>query len=311
MRKHLVVACSLTGLIIAGCVTQSVYLQNTRVEGPITTPPLFVVEQEQAQVGTVRLSVGASVTPDQRIEGRAAGHSKVNAAGIYQVDTVINGGQVNYIERNGVNTREFMGTNFRWDLTRFTASLQADFRIARNLSFIGGVHYSQRNSQSYLAGVLGLGFPLHRQNIGVRLDFGVAWTAVWYDVEYVVTKTPLSLNTAETYVQFFSDKGQSGNFNMYGAFTLNTRYPTWPLQLFVQLAISRQTVVDIERRAFPGLNAVVLQHNSFFSVTPGLNVPLSSSVHLMLGIRLTDETALLVGKPGVVLAPFAFMEFTL
>ncbi|HXG00133.1 MAG TPA: hypothetical protein VNL69_05070 [Bacteroidota bacterium] len=310
MKKSLAVVCSLAGLTLGGCATQSVHLQNTRIEGPLNVPPLFIVEEEE-KIGTWRLSMGASVAPDQRIEGRAAGHSKVNAAGIYQVDTVVNGGQVTYIERRSVNTHDFEGTNFWWNLTRFTASLQADYRVARGLSMVGGFHYSRRGSQSYLGGVLGIGFSFHSRNIGVRLDIGGVWTEVSYDIEYVVTNTPFTLNPPETYVLFFSERGKSGNANMYGAFTLNTRYPTWPIQLFVQLAIYRQTVADVERRAFHDINAVVLQHNSFFAVTPGLSVPLSSSSRFMLGVRLTDETALLVGEPGVLVAPFACIEFTL
>ncbi len=298
-------------LMVLGCATQSVYLQNIQIEGPLSVPPLFVVDEGEEKIGAFRLSVGASVAPDQRIEGRADGHSKVNAAGVYQVDTVVNGGDVRFIERNGVNTHDFEGTNFRWTLAPLTVSLQGDYRMARSVSVVGGLHYSRRTTQSFLAATLGVGFSYRSENIGVRIDLGGAWTSVRYDVEYVVTTTPFSFSGPETFVQFFRDQGNSGNINVYGTLLLNTRYPNWPFQLFVQLAIYRQTVADLERRTSYDINAVVLQHNSFFTVTPGFSFTLSRASRLLLGIRLTDETALLVGEPGVLLAPFAQVEFGL
>ncbi len=299
-----------TGLL-TGCAKQSVYLQNTRIDGPLSEVPLFVVGEEKEAVGSWRLSVAGSVIPDQRIEGRAEGHTRVNAAGVYQVDTVFTNGRVRYIEPNGVNTRQFEGTNFRWNLASFTGSVWADYRAARSLSIVGGLHYSRGGSQSYLGGTLGVGFSFPGENIGVRIDLGGTWTVVSYDIEYVVTTTLYDFGPPETYVEFFHDRGKAGNGTLYGALTLNSRYPTWPVQLYVQLAIYRQTVADVQRVAFSNITATVLQHNSFFAITPGLAVPLSSSSRLLLGLRMIDETALLVGEPGVLLAPFAQIEFTL
>lgn len=301
----------LPSLLAFGCATQSVYLQNVQIDGPLSVPPVFLVGEEEEPIGAFRLTVGASVAPNQRIEGRADGHSKVNAAGVYQVDTVVNGSEVRYIERNGVNTHEFEGTNFSWELAPFTASVQADYRVARSLSIVGGLHYSTRKAHSFLGGTLGVGFSFHSENIGVRVDIGTAWTSVSYDVEYAIATTPFSFGAPETYVLFHRDRGKSGNANVYGSLLLNTRYAHWPFQMFVQLAIFRQTVADFQRRTLFDINAVVLHHNSFFAVTPGMSFTLSSVGRLLLGIRLTDETALLVGEPGVLLAPFACVEFTL
>jgi hypothetical protein len=299
--------------VFAGCGTQSVYLQNIQVDGPLGVPPVFIVGEEQGSVGTFRLAVSASAGPDQKIEGRADGHTDVNAAGVYQVDTVRSGGSVEYIEREGVNTRRFEGTNFRWTLVPLTLSLQGDIQVARSLSLVGGLQYSSNRSRSYLGGMLGMGFSFYGSNIGVRIDLGAMWTEVHYDVDYVVTTRPFL--SSDTYVQFFSDEGRSFGGNLYGAVMLNTRNPSWPLHLFVQMAIMRQTVVDLDREVyFPraeNVRASVLHHNSFFTVTPGVVVPLAGSGRVVLGIRLTDETALLVGEPGVLLAPFAHVEFTL
>ncbi len=303
-------------LACAGCGTQSVYLQNIQVDGPLSVSPVFIVGEQPESVGTVRLAISASAGPDQRIVGRADGHTDVNAAGVYQVDTVRRGGAVEYIERYGVNTRRFEGTNFRWTLAPLTLTLQGDVQVARSLSLVGGLQYSSNRSRSYLGGLLGMGFSFYGSTIGVRIDLGAMWTEVHYDVDYVVTTRPFSwFGTSDTYVQFFSDEGRSFGGNLYGALTLNTRYSTWPVHLFVQLAIKRQTVVNLEREVYfsnaDRVSASVLQHNSFFTVTPGVVVPFAGSGRVVLGIRLTDETALLVGEPGVLLAPFAHVEFTL
>lgn len=300
----------MTGML-TGCAKQSVYLQNSRIDGPLSDVPLFIVAEEKEAVGTWRLSLAGSVIPGQRIEGRAEGHSPVTAAGVYQVDTVVSNGRVSYIERGGVNTREFEGTNFWWNIASFTGSVRADVRAARSLSIVSGLHYSRKGSESYLGGTLGVGFSFPGENIGVRIDLGGTWTMVSYDIEYVVSTTLYDLGYPETYVQFFHDRGKSGNGTLYGALTLNSRYATGPVHLYVQLAIFRQIVAEVKRVAFSHSTATVLQHNSFFVVTPGLAVPLSASSRLLLGLRMMDETALLVGEPGVLLAPFVQIEYTL
>ena len=311
-RLSLMIIAVLAVLNVFGCTTTPlVYLQSATIEGPLTVPPLFVTENENEQVGSFRLKVGASAAPAQKIEGRADGHSKVNAAGVFEVDTVIRNGERYLIERPGANTHTFEGTNFRWTLAPLTVSIEADFLIARGMSLVGGLHCSKQASQTYLAGTLGVGSGFRSRNLGFRFDVGAAWTSVSHKVEYILAaeRGPL-LGPRETYILFLESQGTSGHMNVYGGFTLNTRYPNWPIQVFVQLAIYRQTVDDLQRRTSFG-DAVVLQSNSFFTVTPGISIPLSPNAKLLLGLRLTDETSLIVGEPGMLLAPFAHVAFEL
>ena len=317
MQSHCAILYVLAASVVAGCGTQSVYLQDIKVEGPLSVPPVFVVNEDEPRVGQFRLAVGASVGPEQTIEGRADRHTLVNDAGVYQVDTVVNGGVVQYIERDGVNTNTFKGTNFRWKVAPVAFSMQGDLVAGRSLSLTFGLHFARSSADTYLSGTFGAAFSFYSENIGVRIDLGGAWTTVQYDVDYVVTRTPFSLfGGSETYVKFFHDQAKSGQFGLYGTCMLNTRHRSWPVHLFVQLAIVRQTVIELERTVpFPAfddnIRASVLHHNSFFVVTPGIVVPITSSSRLLLGIRLADETALLVGEPGVLLAPFAHLEFAL
>ncbi len=307
MKTILFLISILLAMLLTSCATQSVYLQELSVDGPQSKPPLFITNDNKQ--GDVRIVPKISVSNSQTLEGRAQGHSNVNTSGRYRVDTVNDNGTIRYFERNGDNTKPFEQRNFRWEPPKMTASVNFEYVAARTLSLVLGASYSSGGSQSFLGAITGIGFFFESNNLAARIDIGAQWSTSSYDVNYVVTTTPFSFGSRETEVAFFHEKGKATFANAYGAFTVNTKAPAWPVQGFLQLAIKRQTLVNIDKRTAFSDNAVVLQSTSFFIVTPGLYFDISPQTRIVAGVHLGDETELLEADPGVLVVPFLQFEF--
>lgn len=297
-------------LVASGCATQSVYLQSLSVHGPQSQTPLFITKDNTP--GEFRIAPRFSLNDKTPIIGRATGHSNVNAAGVYQVDTVNQNGVVRYFQRSGVNTKPFEGRNFRWEPTKFSASVDFEYLAVSQIAFVGGLNYSAGSSQRFVAANAGVGFLFEGKNIATRVDLGAHWNSVLYDVDYVVTTTPIAAGPNETEVAFFHESGRQSHVNAYGAFTINSKAAGWPLQFFAQFAINRQTLVKIDTQpANVNHESTVLSSGSFFIITPGLYFDLSPSSRVLVGLQLRDETELLEAHPGVLVSPFLQFEFAL
>ena len=295
-------------LVVSGCATQSVYLQNLSIQGPQSQPPLFITKDNA--VGEFRIAPRFSLNDKTPITGRATGHTNVTASGAYQVDTVNQNGITKYIQRNGVNTKTFEGRNFRWEETKFTASVDFEYLAMPQIAFVGGVNYSTGSSQHFVGANAGVGFLFEGKHIATRVDLGAHWNSILYDVDYVVTATPIASGPTETEVAFLHESGRASHVNTYGAFTINSKAATWPLQFFAQFAISRQTIVHIDAANF-NRESTALSSLSFFIITPGMYFDLSPGSRCLLGLQLRDETELLVGDPGLLVSPFVQFEFRL
>jgi hypothetical protein len=213
---------------------------------------------------------------------------------------------VSYIERAGVNKREFQGKNFSWEPTNVNASLGIDYAMSKRIALVGGVDYSSTSAQSYLGGNLGLGFLFQSKTVGGRFDFGVQFASGKYTVDYIVATS--RDGTRDTEVQFFAKEGKKIHAGYYGSFTFNTMFDG-PVDAFLQLAINRQNLFDFSAGNALVADYTVAQSASFFTITPGIAVDLSPTTRLLTGIRLGDETALLEADRGVLLAPFVQFEF--
>ncbi len=302
-----VLCACMTASLLTSCASQSVYMQNLTSDGTMVKPPLFMTDDTKE--GDVRVVPKVSVAARQTLVGRAHEHSNVNDSGVFQVDTVMQNGTTQYFERAGVNKNSFQGRNFRWEPPRVTASVDFEYFVTKTFSVVAGANYSSGSSRSFLGAAGGVGFSFESKNLGLRIDLGAHWSPVAYTVDYVVA-TKL-FGESDQRVEFFRESGKSSYLNSYGAFTLNTKFKSSPIQGFLQLGINRQTLVEIERRtSFVG-NSVVLQSASFFIVTPGVFFNVAPGTRIVAGIHLADETELLEADPGVLLSPFLQIEIGL
>ncbi|MBI5472069.1 MAG: hypothetical protein HY961_06955 [Ignavibacteriae bacterium] len=297
---------AIISLVFAGCASQSVYLQQISVDGPQVQAPLFITNANKP--GEIRIAPRIGINLGQVLAGRALGHSKVNADGIYKVDTVIANGARSYFEPDGANTKPFEGNNFSWLPTKVNVSLAVDYVWVKNISFVGGLSYGASASESYWGGEAGVGFFFESRNFGVRIDLGAHISTNSYAVDYVVMDPPFTFETRRKQVAFYHDEGKETDVTSYAAFTANTKIPSWPVQLFTQATINRQTLVHLKQKASFSDESTVLSSVSYFIVTPGLYFDFSSRSRMLLGVHLRDETELLGAHPGVLVTPFVQLE---
>ncbi len=296
-------------LVLGGCASQSVYLQQISVDGPQVQVPLFITNENKP--GDIRITPRIGINLGQRLAGRALGHSKVNADGIYKVDTVNSNGTIRYFEPDGVNSKTFEGNNFSWLPTKVNASLAVEYVAAKSIAFVGGLSYGANSSESYWGGEAGVGFFFESRNFGVRIDLGAHFSTNRYAVDYVVTDSPFTFETRRKQVAFYHEEGKKSHVTSYAAFTVNTKIPGWPVQAFTQMTINRQTLVSLTQKAAFSDESTVLQSVSYFIVTPGLYFDLTTKSRVLLGVHLRDETELLAADPGVLLTPFVQFELGL
>ena len=136
-----------SSISFVGCGTSTLYVQSLDVRAPLHQPPLFTTPDSttfEARVVTHYSQTGGP----WRLPGRISNHTNVNARGIYEIDSVLNVGGYTYIERAGVNSHRYRGSNFTWSLPRSSLSLHLDMPISNNASLVlglrnNGVHWEQ------------------------------------------------------------------------------------------------------------------------------------------------------------------------
>jgi hypothetical protein len=284
-----------------------VYLQQLRSDGTHVKPPLFMTRNPNE--GDLRIVPKIAIGSAQTLVGRTHGHSNVNSLGFFQVETVVENGITKYFERDSVNKYSFQGRNFSWQPPKVTSSLDVEYFVTRTFSVVGSANYSSSSSRGFLGIAAGVGFSFESRNLGVRIDLGGHWSSVSYDVDYAIATKVAGQPGRQ--VEFFHESGKSSYLNSYGAFTINTKINSWPIQAFLQLGINRQTLVDIERQTTISARSLVLQSSSFFILTPGFFLDLTRQTRIVAGVHLSDETELLEADPGVLVVPFVQFEFGL
>ena len=286
-------------LIFSACsITQEIYLQEVEVKGPVFQPPVFITDSTEA--GQFRLAPHIFFGNARTFMGSVEGHTRVNQIGVYQLDTTRNGNEITLRETPGANTYTYSGQNLRWETPDVTAGLQGNLAINKGISVTFGGQYSALGSKGFWGGNVGIGFHTADATLATRIDGGLHWTPVAYDaLTVVVTRTSLFGSTSED-VLVFHDIGTETNLGFYGALSLNTRRRDWPLNFFVNLAVSRQRLTHYEPHTsvFPYpfyysvqvTDARTSSSATFVSLTPGLYLTVGEGHRLLLGARWNKGT---------------------
>ena len=135
---------ALLAIGFAGCSTT--YLQNLTAEGPFFQPPVQMIHDTLCTV-TLRPSV-SMITPQTAV-GRISGHTPVNGSGIFYVDTIKTTTPYQYQEPLGVNTQNFQGNNFSWNLPGVLYGLDLDIPVSSGSALSFGGNYASLNGEPY------------------------------------------------------------------------------------------------------------------------------------------------------------------
>ena len=243
------------------------------------------------------------------MDGRVEGHTRVNARGVYQVDSTVNNGSVSYTERDGVNTYTFQGENLTWELPNYTVGLDFDYTLTNHLALSLGLNYSPGKSREFWGGSVGLGYFFYNKGLGGRLDAGAIFQSTSYTVDYVHVVDPAFSQTSD--VTFLRKSGREMYTNFYGSLTINSMHPDWPINLFLQLSLSTQTFVAVTSPQSNGFEELQVHHlTTFLSVTPGIYINLTPASRIMLGLRLAHAMNIEDASHDFVPMPTAQLDFS-
>ena len=271
---------------LAGCSTT--YLQNLTAEGPFFQPPVQMVH-DTLQTITLRPSI-SMITP-QSATGRLSGHTQVNGSGVYYVDTIKSTTPYQYQEPLGVNTRNFDGNNFRWNLPGVLYGLDLDIPVSPGSALSFGGNYAHLNGEPYWQayGMVSL-FSINSQHVAVRFDAGAEWQNLNYNIEFVRTTTTLA---AYNVVEFDQLQQNQTETNYFVALTLNGTSAASRVHLFLQAAAVRQMLYNISNMTGSQnyLNSEYrIQY--LYSLTPGFSVLLADNFSVVLGVRFVWDVSM-------------------
>ncbi len=298
-RRLVLVRCIivLIGLSLKACVTVSdtLYLQDATVYGPINQPPIKFMNPDNEK--KFSLSPKLYLNNSSQKTGRVIGHSRVNSQGFFQVDTTFtNDGRALFKETDGANSFDFNGDNMNWKIPSYMIEVDADFFVTPKFVMTGGISLSEVDQHNLFGWKLGLGFGGLSGDFGLRFDAGLIWQEYEYTASTIIvreTKPIFQRTTKEVF--YFEDKGKTTNLNHY--FSLNLHYGDHNsfVNPFMGIAYSSQTILDFEpQNQFNEYFPVVNYRNndlrgganiSYFVFTPGVYFHVTESIKLIAATR--------------------------
>jgi hypothetical protein len=299
--KKLIRGLFFSALCFTGCtsVTETIYLQDIKVAGPVNHPPLHITSGQKA--GDVTISPRLSVNSANSIAGQIDGHTPVNARGIYQVDTIFNNDNTYFYVPSSANQYEDEGENLRWDMPDVSFGMDIDFALSEKIALSGGLNYAVYNQRDLYGGSVGLGFLSEKELYGFRLDAGISWQQMSYNAATVVVTEIRNGSSEKIYVNFYRDRDKSSSITFFGSVTYNTKLTDFPVNFFVNAGYFGQSLFDFEPERADGeynfFNTTVVDARgegtaAFLTITPGLYQDIADFGRIIFGVRMLKETQL-------------------
>jgi hypothetical protein len=298
--KYILLLFSCALFFLTGCtsVTETIYLQDIKVSGPVNNPPIHITSNQKA--GDITVSPRITINSLNSLSGRVDGHTFVDSKGNFRVDTVFNDNNRIYVPSNQ-NNYEFKGKNVKWNMPNVSAAIDIDLAVSNKIALFGGLNYSVQNQTDLIGGTAGIGIFTDRQNYGFRLDAGISWQQMNYDASSVVVTEIKDGPSNTTYVDFFRDRNKSSDITFFGSFTYNTKLQNFPLDFFINAGYFGQSLFDFKPESmntdFFFLTKRVVDARgegtaAFLTITPGFYHEINDFGRIMFGIRMLKETQL-------------------
>ena len=282
----------------------TLFMQDLQIHGPIAEPPIHLTEPSGG--GEIRIMPRFFFSPYRSTEGRIDGHTNVNGAGVFEVDTIYQqDGGVAFHDSGNSNLFEFGGRNLMWGFPTATVGLDADIGISSGVALSLGGHYSNIENEGVWGYRVGMGIRQVKESVAWRLDFGWQWETLVYDATTVITERPESGGPSTVY--FYQDEGKSTTGRFFAGITINSANPDWTVKPFMQAALTNQAIAEVQPGTpaeykwilppffFVPLNQDVSDKRgeflpTFVHVTPGVFLNLNDAVRLVAGVRFSFET---------------------
>jgi hypothetical protein len=301
-------------------ITDSLYVQDVNVKGPINQPPIRISGKDST---TFTISPKFFINSSRVYNARIDGHTQVNSKGIFQVDTVINGNEKTYKIAEGKNTFDFEGENLHWSIPDYMVGLDLDIALSKKVALSGGFNLSGKDRTSLYGYRVGLGFFSASKDIGVRFDGGLMWQKYTYDAASVIVReTGPDFGSSTSEVIFYRDKGKSVNLNHYLSLTINTLYEDLPVNFLINVGYSGQSLVDYEP-SNPDEQYYILNpfyrvedmrgeaYVAFINISPGIYMKLNEWSRLVFATRFFFQVDLESSSNSTFVIPMLQFDLSL
>ena len=204
--------------------------------------------------------------------------------------------------------------------------IDVDYSMSKHWAVSFGANYSTVDGRGLWGYRIGLGLYSETPTSALRLDGGLQWQDLFYEASSIVVKRTSDVSTSNDEVGFFLDRGTSMPLDFYCAMTINTKHSDWFTNIFVQLALSKQSLAKFKPSivqpsapyAFPLYSPVVIVHDqraefssTFVVITPGVYFDVDPSVHILVGTRINLQTQIKDGSPSAIVLPFLQLDWML
>jgi hypothetical protein len=307
-------------LVLSGCTTTeyTLYLQDVSIEGAISQPSVRVTDKNAERPLRITPHIAFSTRSAPTLAGQIDRHSPVDANGVYQVDAELDSSNntVSYRERPGANTYTFTGQNLSWKMPGGSFGVDIDYSLTNHWALSLGTSYSPMNGEGLWGYRLGMGLFTERKSSALRFDAGLQWQEMRYDALTAIVSSP------DNEVGFFQDRGKGMQMDFYGAVTFNTTHADWFANIFLQVALSKQSLAKFKPSisapgyAYPFYSPVVIVHDqraqfssTFVIITPGVFFEIDPTMRLLGGVRFNMQTQIIESSPGSIVLPFLQVDW--
>ncbi|HEY6952749.1 MAG TPA: hypothetical protein VI758_10100 [Bacteroidota bacterium] len=287
-----------------GCATVSTNLQSVSVSGPLHQPGVHL--QRTTDSLGLRVSPWLAIYGQSQREGRISGHTPVNAAGVYQVDTVTSANGTQYYE-NASNIYTYSGKNFTWQIPKISGGVGFDIDLTRSFSAIFGMGVSSVNNEANWSALAGIGFNFGNERFAGRLEGAFTWETIGSSAQFVRRIDYFYSNRTE--VQFFTENNRRMRSGNYGALTLQSTGKT--LTFYTQFAFGSQNIASLAPQNNTGSSdADFVRSMKFVTVTPGIAFTIADNTRIVTGIRFLSNTEIDETDSPFLVAPLVQLEMS-
>lgn len=309
-------------ILLGGCttVTQTIYVQDVKVDGPINQPPVHVTDNNHNTSITISPKFYFNTTNASTAKLH---HTNVNQNGIYQVDTVFNADRTWLYKESSANTYQFKGRNLSWNLPNFYAGLDVDLPMSRRVSISGSFNFSNQEDVNLAGGSVGLGFNNQNKNSTMRIDVGLTFQEYWYNAAtVVVTETQPLFGDKTTTVNFFKDSHKNTSINPYISVTYNSNYEESPFNFYIGLSYFGQTLFDYKPEnlnpSYYPFTVTTITSDTYNKVTtayvginPGIYTKISENSRILLGVSILKNLEMENPSNSVFVIPMVKFDMSL
>jgi hypothetical protein len=287
-----VVALSISACVplLSGCVvSQQFYLEDAHVSGPMNQPPVYVTRDMKD--GQIRVAPHLSYNTDRLLSGKVPESGDMSSS----------------------------MKEITWALPEFTFGVGADFVTGQHTAIAAGWNFGVANGQGSWNGYLGIGLFSEGPEVGIRFDAGVQLRALQHDARVMVVTTSGGIfGSSSVDTGYYHDRGTDRALDFYGALTLNTKFDSWPFNVFLNAALTRQSLLDYSPSTWSefhpytyvgSMDINVSSRATFLILSPGVYVELGQNSRLLVGARCAIVLDIQDLKPGTSFSPFAQVEF--